>query len=119
MAEKNATLNLTHEDGSQQTIDLAVHSGTLGPDVVDVGTLTSNGYFTYDPGFTSTAACESKITFIDGEKGVLLHRGYPIEQLAEHSDYLETCYLLLNGELPTAAEKEEYQILLPPLSTIE
>ena len=82
MAEKNATLILTHEDGSQQTIDLAVHSGTLGPDVVDVGTLTSNGYFTYDPGFTSTAACESKITFIDGEKGVLLHRGYPIEQLA-------------------------------------
>ena len=108
MTEKNATLNLTHEDGSQQTIDLAVHSGTLGPDVVDVGTLTANGYFTYDPGFTSTAACESKITFIDGEKGVLLHRGYPIEQLAEHSDYLETCYLLLNGELPTAAEKEEF-----------
>ena len=108
MTEKNATLNLTHEDGSQQTIDLAVHSGTLGPDVVDVGTLTANGYFTYDPGFTSTAACESKITFIDGEKGVLLHRGYPIEQLAQHSDYLETCYLLLNGELPTAAEKEEF-----------
>jgi len=108
MSKKNATLNLTHEDGSQQTIDLAVHSGTLGPDVVDVGTLTANGYFTYDPGFTSTAACESKITFIDGEKGVLLHRGYPIEQLAAHSDYLETCYLLLNGELPTAAQKEEF-----------
>ena len=95
MSEKHATLNLTREDGTEQAIDLSVHSGTLGPDVVDVGKLTANGFFTYDPGFTSTAACESKITFIDGEKGVLLHRGYPIEQLAEHSDYLETCYLLL------------------------
>jgi citrate synthase len=94
MSDKHATLNLTHEDGTEQAIDLSVHSGTLGPDVVDVGKLTANGYFTYDPGFTSTAACESQITFIDGEKGVLLHRGYPIEQLAEHSDYLETCYLL-------------------------
>jgi citrate synthase len=73
-----------------------------------VGALTANGYFTYDPGFTSTAACESKITFIDGEKGILLHRGYPIEQLAEHSDYLETCYLLLYGELPNPAEKHEF-----------
>ena len=108
MSEKHATLNLTREDGTEQAIDLSVHSGTLGPDVVDVGKLTANGYFTYDPGFTSTAACESKITFIDGEKGVLLHRGYPIEQLAEHSDYLETCYLLLNGELPTAEQKEEF-----------
>ena len=107
MSEKHATLNLTHEDGTKQAIDLGVHSGTLGPDVVDVGKLTAHGYFTYDPGFTSTAACESQITFIDGEKGVLLHRGYPIEQLAEHSDYLETCYLLLNGELPTAGQKEE------------
>ena len=108
MSDKYATLNLTHEDGTEQAIDLTVHSGTLGPDVVDVGKLTANGYFTYDPGFTSTAACESQITFIDGEKGVLLHRGYPIEQLAEHSDYLETCYLLLNGELPTAEQKEEF-----------
>ena len=108
MSEKQATLSLTHEDGSQKTIDLAVHSGTLGPDVVDVGKLTANGYFTYDPGFTSTAACESQITFIDGENGILLHRGYPIEQLAEHSDYLETCYLLLNGELPTADQKDEF-----------
>ena len=108
MSEKHATLNLTQEDGSEHSIDLAVHSGTLGPDVVDVGKLTANGYFTYDPGFTSTASCESQITFIDGEKGVLLHRGYPIEQLAEHSDYLETCYLLLNGELPTAEQKAEF-----------
>jgi citrate synthase len=82
--------------------------GSLGPDVVNVGSLTANGYFTYDPGFTSTASCESKITFIDGDKGILLHRGYPIEQLAEHSDYLETCYLLLYGELPNAAEKNEF-----------
>ena len=116
MSDKNATLNLTHEDGTQQAIDLSVHSGTLGPDVVDVGKLTANGYFTYDPGFTSTASCESQITFIDGEKGVLLHRGYPIEQLAEHSDYLETCYLLLNGELPTEKKKDEGAPLGPPSS---
>ena len=108
MPEKKATLNLTNEDGSEQNIDLTVHSGTLGPDVVDVGKLTASGYFTYDPGFTSTASCDSQITFIDGEKGILLHRGYPIEQLAEHSDYLETCYLLLNGELPTADQKAEF-----------
>ena len=108
MSDKQATLNLTHADGSAENIDLTVRTGTLGPDVVDVGKLTANGYFTYDPGFTSTAACESQITFIDGDKGVLLHRGYPIEQLAEHSDYLETCYLLLNGELPTADQKAEF-----------
>ena len=91
MTEKHATLNLTSEDGTEQAIDLSVHSGTLGPDVVDVGKLTADGYFTYDPGFTSTAACESKITFIDGEKGVLLHRGYPIEQLAEHCPSAPAC----------------------------
>jgi citrate synthase len=89
-------------------LELPVMEGSLGPDVVNVGSLTANGYFTYDPGFTSTASCESKITFIDGDKGILLHRGYPIEQLAEHSDYLETCYLLLYGELPNAAEKNEF-----------
>ena len=102
---KTATLTI---EGTADPIELPVYSGTEGPDVIDVGALTSKGYFTYDPGFTSTAACESQITFIDGEKGVLLHRGYPIEQLAEHSDYLETCYLLLNGELPTAEQKEEF-----------
>ena len=80
----------------------------MGPDVVDVRGLTATGHFTFDPGFMSTASCESKITYIDGDKGVLLHRGYPIEQLAEKSDYLETCYLLLNGELPTAAQKEQF-----------
>ena len=83
MSEKKATLNITGDDGSQHGIDLSVHTGTLGPDVVDVGSLTANGYFTFDPGFTSTAACESQITFIDGDNGILLHRGYPIEQLAD------------------------------------
>ena len=108
MTDKKATLTIDHGNGASDSIDLPVLEGTLGPDVVNVGSLTSNGYFTYDPGFTSTASCESKITFIDGDKGILLHRGYPIEQLAEHSDYLETCYLLLYGELPTKAEKEEF-----------
>ena len=108
MTDKNATLTIDRGQGSPDTLELPVMEGSLGPDVVNVGSLTANGYFTYDPGFTSTASCESKITFIDGDKGILLHRGYPIEQLAEHSDYLETCYLLLYGELPSAAEKHEF-----------
>ena len=108
MTDKNATLTVNRVQGSPDTLELPVMEGSLGPDVVNVGSLTANGYFTYDPGFTSTASCESKITFIDGDKGILLHRGYPIEQLAEHSDYLETCYLLLYGELPNAAEKNEF-----------
>lgn len=105
MSDKKATLKI---DGVAESIDLPIYSGTLGPDVLDVGDLTGKGLFTYDPGFVSTAACESKITFIDGAKGILLHRGYPIEQLAEHSDYLETCYLLLYGELPTAKQKTSF-----------
>ena len=108
MTDKKATLSIDHGNGTIDAIDLPVLEGTLGPDVVNVGSLTANGYFTYDPGFTSTGSCESKITFIDGEKGILLHRGYPIEQLAERSDYLETCYLLLYGELPTKAQKDEF-----------
>jgi citrate synthase len=108
MTDKTATLSIDRGEGKIDAIDLPVLEGSLGPNVVNVGALTANGYFTYDPGFTSTAACESKITFIDGEKGILLHRGYPIEQLAEHSDYLETCYLLLYGELPNPAEKHEF-----------
>ena len=108
MTDKKATLSIDRGQGSPDSLDLPVMEGSLGPDVVNVASLTANGYFTYDPGFTSTASCESKITFIDGEKGILLHRGYPIEQLAEHSDYLETCYLLLYGELPSAAEKHEF-----------
>ncbi len=105
MSEKKASLVI---EGREQPIDLPIYSGTIGPDVVDVGAMTSEGLFTYDPGFVSTASCESQITYIDGGKGVLLHRGYPIDQLAEHSDYLETCYLLLYGELPTKAQKEEF-----------
>jgi citrate synthase len=86
-----------------------MYEGTIGPDVVDISKLYNQaGIFTYDPGFTSTASCESKITYIDGDEGVLLYRGYPIDQLAEHGDFLETCYLLLYGELPTAAQKTEF-----------
>ena len=105
MADKKAYLKI---DGVEEQLELPVYEGTLGPNVVDVRSLTGNGLFTYDPGFVSTAATESKITFIDGAKGTLLHRGYPIEQLAEKSDYLEVCYLLFHGELPTPEQKEEY-----------
>ena len=108
MTDKKATLTINHGDGTRDNVDLPLLEGTLGPDVINVCSLTGKGYFTYDPGFTSTASCESKITFIDGDKGILLHRGYPIEQLAEHSDYLETCYLLLYGELPDSTQKDEF-----------
>ena len=105
MTDRKARLSI---DGSDETIEFNVHSGTVGPDVIDVAPLTSKGYFTLDVGFTSTASCESKITYIDGGQGTLLHRGYPIEQLANESDYLEVSYLLLNGELPNAEQKEEF-----------
>ena len=86
-----------------------VKVGTIGPEVIDIAKLyATTGMFTYDPGFTSTASCESKITYIDGDEGILLYRGYPIEQLAEHGDFLETCYLLLFGELPTATQKADF-----------
>jgi citrate synthase len=104
---KKAVLTL-----NQHQIDLPIYSGTLGPDVIDIKDILSNDHFTFDPGFMSTAACESKITFIDGDKGVLLHRGYPIAQLAAESDYLEVCYLLLNGELPNAEQKSEFVSLV-------
>src|SRR5690554_4438200 len=104
MADKKAQLII---EGAAP-IDLPVYSGTLGPDVIDVRGLTAEGVFTFDPGFMATSSCESKITFIDGDNGILLHRGYPIEQLAERSDFLETCYLLLKGELPTAEEKQKF-----------
>ena len=95
------------------TYDLAVMSPTAGPDVIDIRKLYGQAnVFTYDPGFTSTAACDSTITFIDGEAGVLLHRGYPIDQLASQSHYLEVCFLLLNGYLPNAAELEEFESLV-------
>jgi len=88
-------------------VELDILSGTLGPDVIDVSSLYKSGYFTYDPGFMSTASCESAITYIDGDKGILLYRGYPIDQLATQSEFLEVCYLLLNGELPT---EEQYTV---------
>ena len=110
MADKKALLSIVDQnDQREQTLELPLYSGTMGPDVIDVHELTANGLFTYDPGFVSTASCESKITFIDGDNGILLHRGYPIEQLAEHSDYLETCYLLLYGDLPSCQEKEKFE----------
>ncbi|MDV4167900.1 citrate synthase [Rhodovulum sp. FJ3] len=102
---KNATLSF---DG--KTLELPMYSPTAGPDVIDISKLYAQGdVFTHDPGFTSTSSCESSITFIDGEKGELLHRGYPIDQLAEKSHYLEVCYLLLYGELPTAAQLEDFE----------
>ncbi|MDO9471540.1 MAG: citrate/2-methylcitrate synthase, partial [Caulobacter sp.] len=92
-----------------KTFDLPILKGSTGPDVVDVRKwYADSDTFTFDPGFTSTASCESKITFIDGDAGVLLHRGYPIDQLAEKSSFLEVCYLLLHGELPTAAEFSKF-----------
>ncbi|MGG7567936.1 citrate synthase [Rhodovulum sp. DZ06] len=102
---KTATLTL-----GEQSMELPVYSGSLGPDVIDIGKLyAAMDVFTFDPGFTSTGSCESKITFIDGDKGELLYRGYPIDQLAEKSHYLEVCYLLLYGELPSATQLEDFE----------
>ena len=92
-----------------RTVDLPMKSGTIGPDVIDINTVYKDtGCFTYDPGFTSTANCSSRITYIDGDKGELLYRGYPIEELAEHSDFMAVCYLLLNGELPTNEQFRDF-----------
>jgi citrate synthase len=104
MAKKTAEITL--DNGNK--IDLPVYTPTLGNEVVDVAPLAKHDYFTFDPGFVATAACESKITYIDGDKGILLYRGYPIEQLAEKSNFLETSYLLLNGELPTEDEFKQF-----------
>ena len=102
-ATKKAVLSY----GDGKSIEFPVLSGSVGPDVVDIRTLYGKtGMFTYDPGFLSTASCNSKITYIDGDQGVLLYRGYPIEQLATHCDFLEVCYLLLNGELPNRKQIE-------------
>lgn len=100
-----ATINF---DNDAAPIELPILSGSLGNDVIDIRTLSKHGVFTYDPGFMSTAACNSNITFIDGEKGLLYYRGYPIEELAEHCDYLEVAYLLMHGELPKAEEKKQF-----------
>jgi citrate synthase len=102
---KTATLAI----GSNQRAEMPIRSGTIGPDVIDVGRLyRDTGCFTYDPGFTSTANCSSRITYIDGDQGVLLYRGYPIEQLAQGSSFIEVCYLLLNGQLPTKRELDTF-----------
>ncbi|AKM11658.1 citrate synthase [Croceicoccus naphthovorans] len=105
MADNKANLNVAGSD-----YDFPVKSGTIGPDVVDIGKMYGRtGMFTYDPGFTSTASCDSGLTYIDGEEGVLLHRGYPIGQLAEDSSFMEVSYLLLNGELPSQEEYENFK----------
>ncbi|MES2661837.1 MAG: citrate synthase [Pseudomonadota bacterium] len=104
----NGTTAQLHLPDQSSPIELPILKGTMGPDVMDVRSIAENNFFTYDPGFVSTAACESKITYIDGDLGTLLHRGYPIDQLAEKSDYLEVCYLLLNGELPNVNQKTKF-----------
>jgi citrate synthase len=97
------------DNQTKKAVNLPLLPGTLGPKVIDVRKLYADtGMFTYDPGYTSTGSCESKITFIDGDEGVLLHRGYPIEDLAEKSDFMEVCYLLLYGELPTQAQRTQF-----------
>ena len=104
MEPSSATLTV-----GDQSVELPVKYGTIGPAVVDIGKLYGKtGMFTFDPGFTSTASTESKITYIDGDEGILLYRGYPIEDLAEHGDFLETCYLLIYGELPNAQQKADF-----------
>jgi citrate synthase len=107
-SQRNATLTV---DG--KTIDLPVYSGAIGPEVIDIRSLyAQTGMFTFDPGFMSTAACKSAITYIDGDAGVLLYRGYPIEQLAQNCDFLETAFLILKGELPNAGQKEEFDTII-------
>ncbi|NQY34969.1 MAG: citrate synthase [Alteromonadaceae bacterium] len=105
MAETKATLSI---DG-KVIADLPIHSGSAGLDVIDIRTLGSHGYFTYDPGFLATASCESAITYIDGDKGILQHRGYAIDDLAKKADYLEVCYILLNGQAPTLEQYDEFK----------
>ncbi len=108
MTPSDVKATLSFSDGSP-SVELPIYKGTVGPDVIDIRKLYGQtGKFTYDPGFMSTASCNSKITYIDGDKGELLYRGYPIEQLAQKCDHLETCYLLLKGELPNAKQKEEF-----------
>ena len=108
MTQSDAQATLSFTDGTP-SVEFPIYKGSIGPDVVDIRKLYgATGKFTYDPGFMSTAACNSSITYIDGDKGELLYRGYPIEQLAVNCDFLETCYLLLNGELPNADQKAAF-----------
>ncbi|MBT6116527.1 MAG: citrate (Si)-synthase, partial [Rhodospirillaceae bacterium] len=111
MTDKGNERTVTLLDNTTgNSFELPVLSGSTGPDVIDVRKLYADtGYFTYDPGYTSTGSCESEITYIDGDVGLLLHRGYSIEDLAEHSSFTEVCYLLLYGELPTEDEREKFE----------
>ena len=110
MSSSTVTGNVTLSEGDDdKTITLPLIAGSVGPSVIDVRKLYADtGHFTYDPGFTSTASCDSAITYIDGDAGILMHRGYKIEELAEKSDFMEVCYLLLKGELPNVAQKEKF-----------
>lgn len=105
--KEKKTVELVDKDAEK--IELEVLNPTLGIDVIDVRGLGSKGYFTYDPGFTSTASCESKISYIDGDKGIRLHQGYPIDQLATNSTYLEVCYILLYGEKPSQYDYDNFK----------
>jgi citrate synthase len=112
MTPSDVKATLSFSDGSP-SMDLPIYRGTIGPDVIDIRKLyAQTGKFTYDPGFLSTAACQSAITYIDGDKGELLYRGYPIEQLAEQCDFLDVCYLLLYGELPNAQQQKDFDRLV-------
>ncbi|MDH6503443.1 citrate synthase [Polynucleobacter sphagniphilus] len=112
MIESDIKAKLSFSDGTPD-IDLPIYKGTVGPDVIDIRKLYGQtGKFTYDSGFLSTASCNSKITYIDGDKGELLYRGYPIEDLADNCDFLEVCFLLIHGELPNATEKKEFEDLV-------
>jgi citrate synthase len=108
MVDKNAKITINNHP----EIELPIKQPSLGMPVIDISKLGNEGYFTFDPGFMSTASCESKITYIDGDQGILLHRGYPIDQLASKKDFLDVCYLLLNAELPTSSEKKSFQELI-------
>src|SRR5438094_8450660 len=114
MTPSDVKATLSFSDNSP-SVEMPIYKGTLGPDVIDIRKLYGQtGKFTYDPGFMSTAACNSSITYIDGDKGELMYRGYPIEQLAVNCDFLEPCYLLLNAELPHAPQKTELE---PPATS--
>ena len=107
-SQSDTKATLSFSDGSP-SVELPIYKGTIGPDVIDIRKLYgASGKFTYDPGFMSTASCDSTITYIDGDKGELLYRGYPIEQLAVKCDFLETCYLLLKGELPNVEQRKTF-----------
>ena len=112
MTPSDIKATISFSDGSP-SIEMPIYKGTVGPDVIDISKLYGKtGKFTYDPGFMSTASCSSKITYIDGDKGELLYRGYPIDELAVNCDFLETCFLLLNGKLPNQKEKTDFDHLV-------